>query len=96
MSRWEDAKGEREQGTGNVGWFLAGVAAGLLISLLFAPKAGRDTRELLSQLAQSGRDAVTGTSRDVLERGREMYEQGRQLVTEAAELFERGRKLVRG
>ncbi len=96
MSRWEDAKGEREQGTGNVGWFLAGVAAGLLISLLFAPKAGRDTRELLSQRAQSGRDAVTGTSRDVLERGREMYEQGRQLVTEAAELFERGRKLVRG
>jgi hypothetical protein len=32
----------------------------------------------------------------MVERGRELYEQGRKMADEAADLFERGRKMVEG
>jgi len=77
-------------------WFLIGVAVGAGAAVLFAPKSGRETREFISTKTQQSRDAVETTSRDIVERSRELYERGRQLVDDAADLFERGRKLVRG
>jgi hypothetical protein len=35
-------------------------------------------------------------SRDALDKGRELYEQGRKMADDAADLFERGRRLVEG
>jgi hypothetical protein len=32
----------------------------------------------------------------MLERGKEMYENGRKMADDAAEMFERGRKIVEG
>ncbi|MFB3825301.1 MAG: YtxH domain-containing protein [Bryobacteraceae bacterium] len=66
-------------------WFLAGLAVGAAIGVLVAPLSGRDTRTLISQKAQEG-----------VGRGREFFEQSRALVDDAADLFERGRKLARG
>jgi len=81
---------------GKLGWFLAGAVIGASAALLFAPKSGEDTREYIGQAAHEGRDAVTSSSREMMERGKELYERGRQLAEDAAELFERGRKLVQG
>jgi gas vesicle protein len=80
----------------DLGWFAAGVVAGMVAAILLAPQSGRDTRQFVSDKAQQGRQAVSGASRDVFERGKDIIEQGRQLVQDAVELFERGRKLVRG
>jgi gas vesicle protein len=82
--------------TGKLGWFLTGAAVGAAIALLYAPRSGRDTRKLLSKTGRAGKEAVTETSRELVETGRDLYDRGCQLVEDAAELFERGRNLVRG
>jgi len=86
---------EKNEG-GNLAWFLMGVALGAACALLYAPKSGRDTRDYLSQKAQDAGDTITGTSRDIYERGKEVYDKGKQVVDDAAALFDRGRKLARG
>jgi gas vesicle protein len=75
-------------------WFMAGIAIGATVALLYAPAAGEDTRRHLSRRALRSRDAIADSGGDLLERGREMYERGKKLADEAAEMFERGRKIV--
>jgi gas vesicle protein len=80
----------------NIGWFVAGAVAGMTAALLLAPQSGKRTRRLIADKTQQGRDAVTETGKDVVDRGKDMVDKGRQLVEDAVDLFERGRKLVRG
>jgi gas vesicle protein len=80
--------------TGNFVWFLAGAAVGAGIALLYAPKSGRDTRRLIGRKARHSRDAVVDIGRDLWDKGRDLYEKGRQVADDAAEMFERGRRLV--
>ena len=79
-------QGERKTcAAGYAAWFIAGAAAGILIGILFAPRSGRATR-----------GAISGTSHDLYGRSREVYRKGRLVVNDAAELFERGRKMASG
>jgi gas vesicle protein len=90
-------------------WFIAGAAAGAAIALLFAPAAGRETRQKISEAAEQSRAALAEStdkivdrgksilseqSQNILDRGRDLYERGRKVADEAAEMFDRGRKLV--
>jgi gas vesicle protein len=77
-------------------WFLVGAAVGASVALLYAPQSGKDTRKLIANKTQKSKEALADSSKDVLDRGRELYERGREFADEAAELFERGRKAVRG
>ncbi len=87
---------QEEQGGGQLTWFLIGVAVGAVCALLLAPRSGKETRRFISEKTQQGCDAVSGTGRDLYERGKEVYDKGKQVVDDAAALFERGRKLVSG
>ena len=88
---------ERENTTAyNLAWFVTGALIGTAAGILFAPASGRETRQRISETAVRGKGAVEGTSKDLLEAGRDLFERGRQLVEDASDLFERGRKLVRG
>jgi len=40
-------------------YFLAGTGIGAVLALLFAPKSGRETRDLIARTANDGRDFVT-------------------------------------
>jgi gas vesicle protein len=91
----EEEEIQDDQG-GHFAWFVAGIIVGAAVGLLYAPKAGRETREFLNRKTHEGRQAVSDTGKDVYDRSRDFYEKGRQLVDDAAELFDRGRKLVRG
>jgi hypothetical protein len=62
--------------------------------MLFAPAWGHDTRGAIVRKTGEGRAALAGSGRDMLERGRDMFEQARRLTDEAADLFEKGRRLV--
>jgi gas vesicle protein len=86
----------QDDDSGKLTWFLMGAALGAACALLYAPKSGKDTRNMITQKAQDASDAVTGTSRDLYERGRDVFDKSKQVVDDAASLFERGRKLVRG
>ena len=69
--------------------FLLGAAAGAAVALLFAPAAGRETREFLGQKAREGQDKAAelakeawNSRRDTLvtaiERGTEAFQQARE------------------
>ena len=92
----DDTEDAQEQWTNRLAWFLTGAIIGVTAAVLYAPKSGRDTRQFITDKTQQGREAVTDTSKDLVDAGKEMFERGRKLVEDAAELFERGRKLVKG
>ena len=68
-------------GSCGLGWFLAGLGIGAVIGVLYAPKAGKETRE----------DLLNG-AREAKEKAAEYVEQGRQ---KAAELVEEGKRQAR-
>ncbi len=77
-------------------WFVAGLGVGAGLALLFAPQAGRETRQMLARTAERSRDYLSERAEDLKERGRELYDRGRDVAEDAADLLERGRKKVRG
>lgn len=77
-------------------WFLAGAAIGAAIALLYAPASGEETRAKLLEKANEGRESLGDHGRELMDRGRELYSKGKGMADEAAEMFERGRKLVEG
>lgn len=78
------------------GWFLAGAVVGAAAALLYAPKSGKDTRAYIGGTAKEGKEAMEASGRELMDRGKELYDRGKQIAEDAAELFERGRKLVQG
>jgi gas vesicle protein len=85
-----------DEDTGKVLWFLAGAATGAAIALLLAPASGEVTRRRIGRKADEGREAIMDKGKEVMDRGRELYGMGRKLADDAADMLERGRKLVRG
>jgi len=85
-----------EDSSNTVAWFITGAIIGAMAAVLFSPKSGRDTRRLIADTAQRGKDAVADSAQDIADASRDMFERGRKLVEDAADLFDRGRKLVRG
>jgi gas vesicle protein len=81
---------------GKILWFVAGAALGAGIALLYAPQSGRDTRRIIKKKTREGREALADSSRDLMDKGRDLYDKGRRVADDAAELFERGRRLVEG
>ena len=81
---------------GNLGWFLAGAVVGAAVALVLAPNSGKDTRKYLSKTTKNTREAMESSGRDMMERGKELYDRGKKVVEDAGDLFERGRKLVQG
>ena len=84
---------QRQDSSGFV-WFVAGVAIGATVALLYAPQSGEETRDLLSSKAREGKDRLSDQGRSVVDRGREFFERGREIADEAAGLFEEGRRIV--
>lgn len=77
---------DNDAGT-KVAFFLAGAGIGALVALLFAPKAGKDTREFIVKKAEEGRDYVTARSRELREQAEEYVDKGKDLVTKQKEML---------
>ncbi len=91
-----DAETSDNSGSNRLAWFLTGTVIGVTAALLYAPKSGKDARQFLADGARKGKSAVDGTSRDLVDSSRELFDRGRKVVEDAADLFDRARKLVRG
>lgn len=65
--------------------FILGAVSGAAVALLYAPAAGRDTRDYLGEKAREGRDRANKAA----ERGRDIINQGRETLTTA---IDRGRE----
>jgi gas vesicle protein len=69
----------------NLTWLALGAAVGVTVAMLLAPDKGIHTRRLLAKHVNP---------EDVISRGRELFEKGREIAQEASEMFERGRKMA--
>jgi gas vesicle protein len=74
-------------------YFLAGAGIGAVFALLFAPKSGRETRDLIARTATDSRDFLTtkvNEGRQVVEeRGRKLGDDFTSFVDKSKEAVQR-------
>ena len=61
--------------------FLLGLGVGVGIGMLFAPKSGQETREMLRTKAGEGADFVKQRSTDMRQTAAEWVEKGKETIT---------------
>jgi gas vesicle protein len=84
---------------GGILWFLAGLGVGAAVGVLYAPKAGRETRESILSAAEEGRDVVQERARKYKEQAQEWADRGKDVISQQKEnirsAFEAGRQAYR-
>ena len=68
-------------------WFLAGLGLGALVGVLYAPRSGSETREVLRARAEEGRDYVRSRAREAREQAAQWADRGRDVVNQQKEQF---------
>src|SRR5215472_13825 len=63
----EEQEDLHEEATNTLGWFLAGAVIGAAVAILYAPKSGKETRQLIADTTQKSKDAVVDSSQNVLD-----------------------------
>ena len=46
--------------SGKLTWFVVGAVVGAAVALLYAPKAGKDTRKLIGRKTDESKEAISG------------------------------------
>ncbi len=85
--------------TTKAAYFLAGVGIGAAVALLFAPLSGEQTRKLISEKAEEGKDYVAGKGRELRRQAEEFVDHGKELVgrqkDRLADVLEAGKQAAR-
>jgi gas vesicle protein len=68
-------------------WFLAGLGLGALVGVLYAPRAGSETREEILARAEQGRDYVRSRAREAREQASGWVDKGRDVVSQQKDQF---------
>jgi gas vesicle protein len=76
-----------ENGGSKVGFFLAGLGIGAVLALLFAPRSGKETRDMIAQKAEEGRDFVKTKSGEIRKQAEDAVEKGKELVNKQKDLL---------
>ena len=66
-------------------YFLVGVGFGALLGVLFAPQSGEETRKVISDRADEGRDYLLRKSRQVREQAAEYIDRSKEAVAKQRE-----------
>jgi gas vesicle protein len=61
-------------------WFLAGLGIGAAVGVLYAPRSGRETRDILMDRAEEGRDFVVNRGRQAHEQVTDWVDRGRDVI----------------
>lgn len=90
----ESAMADNDNGSG-LGWFLAGLGLGALVGVLYAPKAGSETREELLQSAFEAKEKAATYAQQGMDKANTYVDQGKQAagdyVDKGKEYYEKGR-----
>jgi gas vesicle protein len=68
-------------------WFMAGLGLGAVVGVLYAPRPGTETREVLRARAEEGREYVRNRAREAREQATQWADKGRDVVTQQKEQF---------
>ncbi|MGA2390761.1 MAG: YtxH domain-containing protein [Candidatus Sulfotelmatobacter sp.] len=68
-------------------WFLAGLGLGGLIGVLYAPRAGSETREELIARAEQGREYVRSRAREAKEQAAGWVDKSRDTMNQQKDQF---------
>ena len=72
-------------------YFLAGTGIGAVLALLFAPKTGQQTRDLIAQRANESRDYISGK----VSEGRQFFEEkSRKVGDDFGSFLDKGKDAV--
>ena len=63
-----------------ISYFLVGLGIGAMVGILFAPKAGEETREFLAQKAEEGKEYAQKKARELRERAEDLVERGKHVA----------------
>src|SRR5271155_1189691 len=73
---------ENNSSSSSFGWFLAGVGLGGRVGVLYAPRSGSETRDVLRARAEEGRDYVRGRAREARDQASGWVDRGREVVNQ--------------
>jgi gas vesicle protein len=80
-------------------WFLAGLGLGALVGVLYAPRSGDETRDVLRARADEGREYMRVRAREAREQAADWVDRGRDVLKQQKEQFrsayEAGRQAYR-
>jgi gas vesicle protein len=68
-------------------WFLAGLGFGAIAGILYAPRAGSETREALRSRAEEGREFVRDRARQARDQATSWADRGRDMLNQQKEQF---------
>lgn len=68
-------------------WFLAGLGFGAIAGILYAPRAGSETREALRSKAEEGRDFMRERARQARDQATGWADRGREVLNQQKEQF---------
>jgi gas vesicle protein len=68
-------------------WFLAGLGIGAIAGVLYAPRAGSETREALLSRAEEGTNFVRDRARQAREQAGGWADRGREVLNQQKEQF---------
>ena len=83
--------GENSSGGDKFLYFLAGAGIGAVLALLFAPKSGRETREMIARTASDSRDYITNK---VSEGKQYVGETTRKVTDDFSSFVDRGKEVL--
>jgi gas vesicle protein len=87
ISDSEEVAAMSDESGGSFVWFLAGLAVGGLVGVLYAPRSGNETREELRARAEQGRDYVRNRARETREQASEWVDKGRDVINQQKDQF---------
>lgn len=68
-------------------WFLAGLGVGAVVGVLYAPRSGDETREVIRAKAQEGSERVRAQARRAREQAGDWMDRGREVLNQQKEQF---------
>jgi gas vesicle protein len=86
------AEDRYEGSSNNLLYFLLGGLAGATVALLYAPRSGRETREMLGEKLREGAERGRELRDELVTRSRELFDEAGEYVEKQKESLERRRE----
>lgn len=68
-------------------WFLAGLGVGAVVGVLYAPRSGNETRDVIRAKAEESKEYVRGRARQARDQASEWVDKGKDILNQQKEQF---------